>query len=89
MKTRVFMTALLALTVLAPAANALTIQNDDKAPYTLKVTPKGGKATDLKIKASASADVDCKAGCTIELGKDTKTVDAKTMKLMIKGGKLG
>ena len=88
MKTTVFMTGLLALTILAPAANALTIENTDKAPYTLKWTPKGGKAADLEVKASAKADIDCKAGCVLSLGGKDTTVDGKLVKIMIKGGKL-
>ena len=54
MKTRVFMAGLLALAVLAPAANALTVQNDDMSAYTVTVKPKSGKASDVTIKAKAS-----------------------------------
>ncbi len=89
MNTRVLVASALALTILAPAAaNALTINNQDKQAYTLKIYPTGGKEMDVKVQASASADVDCKAGCKVMLGHKEQTVDAKTAKLVIKGGKL-
>lgn len=89
MNIRILMASALALAVIAPvSANALTINNKDKTAYTLKVTPKGGKAMDLAVKPSASADVDCKMGCAISLGGKVENVTAKTAKLMIKGGKL-
>ena len=82
------MATALGLAGLVTSANALTIQNTDKVPYTLKVTPTGGKAGDVTVKAHATADVDCKTGCAIILGKANTSVDAKTMKLVIKNGKL-
>jgi len=87
MKIRVFVASAVALAVLVPAANALTIDNKDKAPYTLKVTPKGGKEMDLAVKANASATVDCKSGCTLMLGSKSQTVDGKLAKIVIKDGK--
>ena len=87
MKAHVFIVSLLALSVLAPAANALTVQNEDKAPYTLKITPTGGKEVDLAVKAASNADVDCKLGCVLQLGKESKTVDGKIPSIMIKNGK--
>lgn len=89
MKLHVLVASALALAVAAPvAANALTIDNQDKTPYTLKVKAKGEKAADIAVKAGASADVDCKSGCTLMLGKLSQKVDAKTAKITIKDGKL-
>ena len=87
MNIRVFVAGALALAVLAPAANALTIDNKDKTAYTLKVTPKGGKEMDLAVKGNASADVDCKMGCTLTLGGKTEPVDGKLAKIAIMAGK--
>ena len=88
MNIRVVAASVLALAVLAPAANALTIDNQDKTAYTLKVTPKGGKETDLAVKANSSATVDCKQGCTLTLGGKTEAVDGKLAKIAIKSGQL-
>jgi hypothetical protein len=88
MKMHVLVAGALALAVIAPvSANALTINNQDKSPYTLKVKPKSGKEMDLTVKASASTDVDCKAGCSITLGKTSEKVDGKVGKITIKNGK--
>jgi hypothetical protein len=79
----------LAFAVAAPvAANALTIDNQDKTPYTLKVKVGSAKATMVAIKASSTTDVDCKDGCTLKLGKLSEKVDAKATKVTIKDGKL-
>ena len=43
MKTQVFVASLLALAVIAPAANAMTVQNLDTAAYKVMLTPTGGK----------------------------------------------
>jgi nitrous oxidase accessory protein NosD len=86
MKIRFFMTGLLALAVLAPAANALTVQNADTKAYELKWTPKGGKVATLSLKASSNTDIDCKAGCTLNIGGKDQTVDGKAAKIVIKGG---
>lgn len=89
MKLRVLVASALALAVAAPvAANALTIDNQDKTPYTLKVTAKGEKAAEVAVKSSSTANVDCKAGCTLMLGTLSQKVDAKTTRITIKGGKL-
>lgn len=87
MKTNVFVMSLLALTAVSSSAFALTVENQDKAAYTLKVTPTGGKEKDLAIKASDKAEVDCKSGCVLQLGKESKTVDGKAVTVMIKDGK--
>jgi hypothetical protein len=89
MNTRVLVASALALSIMTPvAAYALTVDNQDKAPYTLKVTPKGGKEMNVAVKASGHATVDCKNGATIALGSSTETCDAKTAKISIKSGKL-
>ena len=85
MNIRVLVASALALGVLATAANALTIVNEDNAAYTLKITPKTGKAIDLAVKAKATETVDCKDGCTIALNGKTQAFDAKAVKFMIKG----
>ncbi len=86
MKTNIFMLSLLALVAVAPAANALTVQNDDKAPYTIKVVPTAGKAFDVSVKAAAKAEIDCAKGCTLALNGKTETVDAKAKIVTIKAG---
>lgn len=86
MKNNIFMLSLLALVALAPAANALTVQNDDKAPYTIKVVPTAGKAFDISIKASDKAEIDCAKGCTLALNGKTETVDAKAKLVKIESG---
>jgi hypothetical protein len=87
MKTTVFMASLLALAVLAPAANALTVQNNDSKAYTLKWEPTGGKASDLKLLASGKADIDCATGGTLMLGAEKADCTNKTLTLSIKDGK--
>ena len=68
----------LALAIFAPSANALTIMDKDKIAYTVKVMPKDGKEIDLALKANASADVDCKAGCQLSLNGKTQAVTASS-----------
>lgn len=80
------MMSLLALVALAPAANALTVQNDDKTPYTVTVTPKGGKAFELAIKGSAKGEVECGKGCDLALNGKTQTFDAKAKLVKIESG---
>lgn len=87
MKTPLFIATALALAVLASAANALTLQNTDATVHTLKWTPKGGNATELSLKAAGSADIDCKAGCTLTMDGKDQSVDGKALKITIKGGK--
>ena len=52
-----------------------------------EVMPKGGKEMDLAVKGNASADVDCKMGCTLSLGGKTEAIDGKMAKIAIKAGK--
>lgn len=87
MSIRVFVASAFALAVLVPVANALTIDNKDKAAYTVKVTPKGGKEMDLAVKAASNTTVDCKMGCSLSLGGKTQSVDGKVAKIFIEGGK--
>lgn len=88
-KLHVLVASVLALAVAAPvAAHALTIDNQDKTPYTVKVKTAGAKTAEIAVKAGSTADVDCKAGCTLKLGKLSQKVDAKATKVMIKDGKL-
>jgi hypothetical protein len=87
MKLRVLVASLLALAIVAPAANALTIVNSDKSDVTLKVKPMGSKLSELAIKAGDKADVDCKKGCELILGKVKQAVDSKATTVTIKGGK--
>jgi hypothetical protein len=88
MKTQVFVASLLALAVIAPAANAMTVQNLDKTAYKLMLTPTGGRAKELDVKANAKTDVDCAKGCTISLDGKTQTFDGKAALVKIKNGKL-
>ena len=85
MNIRVLVASAFALGVLATAANALTVVNEDNAAYTLKIVPKTGKAIDFAVKAKATETVDCKDGCTIALNGKTQAFDAKAVKFMIKG----
>lgn len=88
MNIRVLVASAAALAVIAPAAaNALTIDNQDKAAYTLKVTPKGGKEVDLAVKAASTADFDCKMGCKIMLDGKVQKIGGKVAKVTIKDGK--
>ena len=87
MNIRVLMGCALALAIVAPSANALTIMDKDKIAYTVKVTPKNGKEVDLALKANASADVDCKAGCQLSLNGRTQAVDSKLARITIQDGK--
>jgi hypothetical protein len=86
MNIRVLVASALALAIAAPAANALSLVNADKTDYKVTVTPKGGKAADVTVKASATVDIDCKAGCQLALNGKTQDVDAKTAKIWIKAG---
>jgi hypothetical protein len=88
MKTQVFVASLLALAVIAPAANAMTVQNLDKSTYKLMLTPTGGKAMEVDVKARAKTDVDCAKGCTISFDGKTQTFDGKAALVKIKDGKL-
>jgi len=87
MKTRVLVAAAVALATIVPAANALTIVNQDKAAYTLTVTPTGGKAKEMALKAGGKLTANCKKGCDVSFNNQTMTYDNKTAKVLIKDGK--
>jgi hypothetical protein len=87
MNIRVLMASLLALAIAAPAAKALSIVNSEKTDVTVKVLPTGGKEADVAIKAGATADVDCKKGCELMLGKVKTKLDAKATTIAVKDGK--
>ncbi len=87
MNIRVFVASALALAVFATSASALTITNKDKAAYTVKVTPTGGKEMDLAVKADSNAQVDCKMGCQLSLNGKTQNVDGKLVTITIKDDK--
>jgi len=87
MRLYVLVASALALAIAIPAANALTVVNQDKTAYKLTVTPKGGKVQHLTLKASGSANANCKNGCDISFGDQKATYDGKTAKVMIKDGK--
>ena len=87
MNTRVLVAGVLALSLTAPSAFALEVINQDKTAYTLKLTPKGGKETDLAVKASATAEANCKDGCSLSLNGTSQTFDGKAAKIWIKDGK--
>jgi hypothetical protein len=84
MNIRVLVASALALGVLATAANALSVTNEDNAAYTLKITPKTGKPIDFALKAKATADVDCKDDCTVALNGKSQVFDSKAVKFTIK-----
>ena len=71
----------------SPVPSALTITNKDKAAYTVKVTPTGGKEMDLAVKADSNAQVDCKMGCQLSLNGKTQNVDGKLVTITIKDDK--
>ena len=86
MNIRIIAVSITALAIMATAANALSVVNTDNTAYTIKVTPKGGKAMNLALKPNASANVDCKAGCQLALNGKTQDVDGKAVKIWIKAG---
>ena len=87
MNIRVLVASAFALAILVPSANALTIMDKDKTAYTVKVVPNGGKEISLAVKANASTDVDCKAGCQLSLNGNTHAVDGTVSKIFIQDGK--
>jgi len=87
MKINILVATALALATAIPAANALTIVNHDKAAYKITVTPTGGKAKELSLKADGKLNAECKKGCDVSFNNQTMTYDAKTKQVMIKDGK--
>lgn len=87
MFTRILLASAVATALLVPAANAATVVNTDSMAHKVVFTPKGGKAHSYTLAAHHHRSLDCKAGGTVTIGKASTACDAKTAKLMIKGGK--
>jgi hypothetical protein len=87
MKINILVATALAFATVIPAANALTIVNQDKAAYKLTVTPTGGKAKEVDLKANGKVNAACKKGCDVSFNNQTMTYEAKTKQVMIKDGK--
>ena len=87
MRTHLLIAAALALAATVTSANALTVTNSDKTSHAVMVTPQGGKAHRLVIKANHSGSYDCAKGCQLKLGTHKAHYDAKIQKIWIKGGK--
>jgi hypothetical protein len=87
MRTHLLIAAALALAATVTSANALTVVNSDKTSHVVMVTPEGGKAHKIIIKASHSAKYDCAKGCELRLGARKAHYDAKIQKIQIKAGK--
>jgi hypothetical protein len=87
MRTHLLIAAALALSATVTSANALTVVNSDKVSQAVTVTPQGGKAHRLVIKANRSGGYDCAKGCELRLGAHKAHFDAKTHKIWIKAGK--
>jgi hypothetical protein len=86
MRTQLLIAAALALSATVTSANALTVVNSDKVGHAVMVTPQGGKAHRLVIKANQAGNYDCAKGCELKLGTHKAHYDAKTQKIRIKGG---
>ena len=87
MRTHFLIVAALALSATVTSANALTLVNSDKVSHAVMVTPQGGKAHRLVIKANHVVSYDCAKGCELKLGTHKAHYDAKIQKIWIKGGK--
>jgi hypothetical protein len=87
MRTSVLIASALALTMLAPVANALTVINQDKTLYRLTVHPTGGKMQEITLKASGKIDAKCPKGCELQFMNEKASYDAKVAKVWIKDGK--
>ena len=68
MRTHFLIVAALALSATVTSANALTLVNSDKVSHAVIVTPQGGKAHRLVIKANRVVSYDCAKGCELKLG---------------------
>jgi hypothetical protein len=87
MRAHLLIAAALALAATVTSANALTVVNSDKTSHAVMVTPEGGKAHKIIIKARHSAKYDCAKGCELRLGAEKAHYDAKIQKIQIKAGK--
>ncbi|MGE0241084.1 MAG: hypothetical protein AB7F09_19685 [Parvibaculaceae bacterium] len=88
MRTQLLIAAALALSATVTSANALTVINADKVSHAVMVTPQGGKAHRLVIKANHTGRYDCAKGCELKLGAQKAHYGSKIQKVWIKGGKL-
>jgi hypothetical protein len=87
MRIPLLIAAALALSAAVTSANALTVVNSDKTSHAVMVTPMGGKAHKLIIKARHSGRYDCAKGCELRLGASKAHFGGKVQKIWIKGGK--
>jgi hypothetical protein len=87
MRTHFLIAAALALSATVTSANALTVVDSDKVSHAVMVTPQGGKAHRLVIKANGAGSYDCAKGCELKLGPQKAHYDGKTQKIRIKDGK--
>lgn len=87
MKTNVLVAGALALAASFGVANALTINNMDKTDHKVMVTPKGGKAIEIDVKAGAKADADCAKGGQLSIGAVKWQCTGKAKSVEIKDGK--
>lgn len=87
MNIRILALAGLALAASISAASAMTVTNNDKTSHTFMLTPDGGKAEKVVLKASATGTYDCSKGCEVRMGALKAKYDAGVEKLSIKDGK--
>ena len=87
MNMRILAFAGLALAASITSASALTVTNADKTSHTFMLTPAGGKAEKVVLKANASGNYDCAKGCEVRMGALKSSYDASVQKVEIKGGK--
>jgi hypothetical protein len=87
MRTHLLIAAAVALGATVTAANALTVVNSDKVSHAIMITPQGGKAHKLVIKANKSGKYNCDKGCDLQLGTEKAHSDDKTKTITIKDGK--
>jgi hypothetical protein len=87
MNMRILALTGLALAASITSASALTVTNADKTSHTFMLTPMGGKAAKVVLKASTSGTYDCSKGCEVRMGALKSNYDASVQKVEIKGGK--
>ncbi len=87
MNIRILALAGLALAASISAASAMTVTNNDKTSHTFMLTPEGGKAEKVVLKANATGTYDCSKGCEVRMGALKAKYDASVEKLSIKDGK--
>lgn len=87
MNMRILALTGLALAASIASASAMTVTNADKTSHTFMLTPMGGKAEKVVLKASATGTYDCSKGCEVRMGALKSSYDKGVQKLEIKGGK--